>query len=83
MKTSVVSIGNSKGIRIPKVVLKELHIENEVDLSLEDNKLVIRPLKARPREGWDDAFKLMHQRGEDNLIVDETIDSQLEDWEWK
>ncbi|MCH5434723.1 AbrB/MazE/SpoVT family DNA-binding domain-containing protein, partial [Leptospira interrogans serovar Canicola] len=37
MKASVVKIGNSKGIRIPKAVLEECHIEEEVDLLIDNN----------------------------------------------
>jgi len=81
MKASVISIGNSKGIRLPKMMLKELEIEGEVDLSIENEKIIIKPLKDKPREGWDKAFALMHKRGDDALLMSEHIDSQMEDWE--
>jgi len=61
MRASVVKIGNSKGIRIPKAVLEECHIEEEVDLLIDKNKIIIVPLKAKPRDGWEKHFKVMSE----------------------
>lgn len=83
MKTKLVSIGNSKGIRIPMAILKQFNIENEVDLEVKKEKIVIKPIKTKPREGWENAFRLMHERKDDVLLLDETIDSAIENWEWK
>ncbi len=83
MKTKLVSIGNSKGIRIPMAILKQFNIENEVDLEVKKQKIVIKPIKTKPREGWENAFRLMHERKDDVLLLDETIDSAIENWEWK
>ena len=83
MKTKLISIGNSKGIRIPKVVLQECNIENDVELKVEKDRIIIKPLKQKPRQKWDRAFKLMHERKEDALVIDEALDMEMEDWEWK
>lgn len=83
MKTKLVSIGNSKGIRIPMAILKQFNIENEVDLEVKKETIVIKPIKTKPREGWENAFRLMHERKDDVLLIDETIDSAIENWEWK
>lgn len=40
-------------------------------------------MKTKPREGWENAFRLMRERKEDVLLIDETIDSTIENWEWK
>lgn len=82
MKTSIVQIGNSKGIRIPKTVLAECHIEDEVDLQIEDNKIIITPYKNKPRIGWEDQFKAMAERKEDQLLVSDSVDLDAKDWEW-
>ncbi|MBM9548926.1 AbrB/MazE/SpoVT family DNA-binding domain-containing protein [Leptospira sp. 201903074] len=82
MKTSIVQIGNSKGIRIPKTVLAECHIEDEVDLQIEDNKITITPYKNKPRLGWEDQFKAMAERKEDQLLVPDSVDLDSKDWEW-
>jgi len=83
MKANIVSIGNSKGIRIPKTLLKQFNFHDQVDLEIKKEGLVIKPVKGKPREGWDRAFKLMHERKEDALLIDERIDFEVEGWEWK
>jgi antitoxin MazE len=81
MKVNIISIGNSKGIRIPKTLLEQVHLNKEADLVVEGNKLVIRPLK-KAREGWDKAFKSMHVKKEDVLLIDDSIDIDMKNWEW-
>ncbi len=44
MRLQVVEIGNSKGIRIPQAILKQVHFENEVDLDVSEGKIVLRRL---------------------------------------
>lgn len=74
MKTSIVAIGNSKGIRIPKVFLEECEMQNDVEIQKQGKNIVIKPVKARPRQGWDEAFGLMHRRGDDKLLMDEGVE---------
>lgn len=83
MKANIVSIGNSKGIRIPKILLQQFNFHNQVDLEVEKEGIVIKPIKGKPREGWDKAFKMMHERKEDALLIDEKVDFEMEGWEWK
>jgi antitoxin MazE len=82
MKVNIVEIGNSKGIRIPAPMLRQLDIESQVELKVEKNQIILRPIKNKPRDGWDKAFKLMHER-KDDAILDKGIDAEMEDWEWK
>ena len=81
MKANIVSAGNSKGIRIPKAMLKQLNIHNHVEIKVENKVIVIKPIKDKPREGWDRAFKMMHERKEDALFIDEKTDFEVEGWE--
>jgi antitoxin MazE len=69
MIISVVQIGNSKGIRIPKYVLEELNIQDAVDLRITDDRLVVSPIKKKPRSGWGAAFKAMHESGDDRQLL--------------
>jgi antitoxin MazE len=80
MLAHLVSIGNSKGIRIPATLLRQYNIQEDVELVPGENEIIIRPISRKPREGWDDAFKLMHAQGDDALLVDDVLDG--EDWEW-
>jgi len=82
MKVNIISIGNSKGIRIPKSILDQCNFNTEAELEVENNKLVIKPIKKRISEGWDKAFKLLHERKEDALLLDDSLDIEMKNWEW-
>ena len=82
MKTHVVPIGNSRGIRIPKTVLELCHIHNVVNLTVKGETIVIQPIKHRPREGWDAAFRRMHEHGDDRLLISDRLDLDVGSWEW-
>lgn len=82
MKVNIVSIGNSKGIRIPKSVLEQCSFNNEADLEVENNKIIIKPVRKKARGGWDKAFKLMHDRKEDTLLLHDALDVEMKNWEW-
>ena len=83
MKTNIVRIGNSRGIRIPKSVLEQCQLQDEVELEVRDKQLLIRPTTAR-RGGWDAAFKKMHQQEDDALLDQETSAlSQWDNTEWE
>ena len=70
MKTRVVRIGNSRGVRIPTVLLEQTGLPDEVEIGAKGDSLVIRPA-YRPRSGWAAAFQEMAARGDDRLL-DET-----------
>jgi antitoxin MazE len=67
MKTRIVRIGNSRGVRIPKPLLEQTGLRGEVEITAEDGSLVIRSAR-RPREGWAAAFEEMARRGDDALL---------------
>jgi len=79
---NVVQIGNSKGIRIPKAILKQCQIEDQVDLEVEDGKIILKARKKTPRKGWEKAFKAMAPNQDDALLIDDNIDVEMDDWEW-
>lgn len=85
MRTRIVKIGNSQGVRIPKALLEESGLSGEVELSVQDGTLVIAQA-GQPRQGWAEAFREMAQRGDDELLDgDETTLTAFdeESWEWK
>jgi antitoxin MazE len=81
VKARVVRIGNSRGIRIPKVWLAQLDIGEEVELSMEKDKMTVRPARGA-REGWAEAFRDMAARGDDRLL-DEPTPTKWEEVEWE
>jgi antitoxin MazE len=85
MKARIVKIGNSQGIRIPKPFLHQTGLGGEVEISMEDNRLVIGPAH-RTRAGWAESFKAMAKLGEDHLLEGKSAlptDWEEEGWEWK
>lgn len=67
MKTRIVAIGSSRGIRIPKSLLEQTGLSGEVEISAEAYALVIRPIK-KPRGDWAKAFQKMARNGDDALL---------------
>jgi antitoxin MazE len=82
IRANLVRIGNSRGIRIPKSLIDECHLEDAVELSVVDGSLVVRPA-PKAREGWDAAFERMAEHGDDSLL-DPDISSEFDatEWEW-
>ena len=84
MKANIVRIGNSRGIRIPKALLRETHLPDEVELEAHGAQIVIRPAQ-RARDGWDARFSAMAAAGDDTLLVADgaALSSwDKEEWEW-
>ena len=85
MKTKVVKIGNSRGIRIPKSLIHESGLKNEVELEVNEGQIIIKPI-FRARESWDTAFKKMAKKQDDILLDNKSLLSQSrwdqEEWEW-
>jgi len=80
MLVRLVSIGNSKGVRIPAALLRQYGLSDTVELLPGKDEITIRPARGTPREGWDQAFATMHTAGDDALLLDDVLDQ--EDWEW-
>jgi antitoxin MazE len=83
VKTKVVRIGNSRGIRIPKIILDQYHINDEVEMETKNDCLIIKSSYSA-REGWGKAFKEMHENQEDVLMIDDSMTNEFdeEEWEW-
>ena len=82
-KTGIVNIGNSRGIRVPKVLLEQAQLPDEVELHAEPGRLVI-PAMRRPRTGWTKAARAMRERAHDALLDARTPTLfDREEWEWK
>ena len=80
MELSIVQIGNSKGIRLSKTILEKYDIKDTVEVILEKGYIVLKP-KTTPRKGWDKAFKKMHDRGDDNMVIKDVFeDENPEEW---
>ncbi len=83
MKTNIVTIGNSQGIRIPKILLEQSKLRGEVELEVKGDSIVILPAR-KPRENWDEEFqKALAETGDDEIFGgDVQNDFDEEEWEW-
>jgi len=80
MELSVIHVGNSKGIRLPKALLEKYKITDQVELILEKDYIILKP-KTEPRVGWEEAFKRMKAAGDDALLMDDVFeDENLDEW---
>lgn len=81
MKTRIVRIGNSKGVRLPKPLLAESGLSDEVEIRARDGAIFISRARS-PRAGWRDAARLARKRDDDRL-VDEPVSTRFDDEDWK
>jgi antitoxin MazE len=82
IRTRIVKIGNSQGIRIPKLLLEQSGIHAEVEIEVQGDRITIRSA-SRLRSGWDEAFAAMSEQ-QDDVLLDEvsTTDWDRVEWEW-
>ncbi len=84
MRARIIKIGNSQGIRIPKVLLAQTKLSEEVELEVQDEQIVIRSA-SHPRQGWEEAFRAMAKHG-DNQLLDRDLTGQSQwdksEWQW-
>ena len=82
MKTNIINIGNSQGIILPAMLLKQLKLSNKstVELEVNDGKIIIKP---EPRQGWAEAAKQMNDAGDDQLLLgDFQNEFEKDEWTW-
>ena len=85
MRSRIVKIGNSRGVRIPKPIIEQTGLVDEVDIQMVGNRLIIVPV-VRPREHWEESFRKMTEKGDDALLDGDTYTPTVWDdreWEWK
>ncbi|MFA4836884.1 MAG: AbrB/MazE/SpoVT family DNA-binding domain-containing protein [Dehalococcoidia bacterium] len=83
-KTRIVKIGNSRGIRIPKLLLEQAALGDEIEIEVQGDQLVVRSVRG-PRQGWDERFAEMAGLGDDRLLDSEVISLSnwdKDEWEW-
>lgn len=81
----LIKIGNSQGIRIPKPLIQQAHLEGkDLDLQVVNQGILVTPSK-KPREGWEQSINsILASKGldaVDNEWLDATLTSD-ENLEW-
>jgi antitoxin MazE len=83
MKAKIVQIGNSKGIRLPKSIIVDYKLDDEVAIELREDSIVITAIKKDPRAGWEEIIKKANNKltqvEKDWLNFEDPIP---EDWTW-
>jgi antitoxin MazE len=80
MKTKIIRIGNSRGVRIPKPLLEQAGLEDQVILRVVEDGIVIESAE-KPRANWAEAARALCDRAEDGLL-DEMVLSDFDESEW-
>ena len=81
VKSRLIRIGNSRGVRLPKPLIEEAGLDEEVEVQVRGSAVVISS-RAAPRTGWADAARLMRERG-DNGLLDAPTRTRFDDKEWR
>jgi antitoxin MazE len=82
MKTDLIRIGNSRGIRIPKPLIEQCGFGNAVELRVENECIIISPDRF-PREGWEEQFRSVKPSASDELLLDVSANEfDRKEWRW-
>ena len=81
MKARLVRIGNSRGVRLPKPVIEDARLSEDLEIRVIDGAVVITSV-VRPRSGCADAARTARDRGDDRP-PDETPSTRFDDEEWR
>ena len=85
--TTLTKIGNSHGIRIPKPLIQQAHLENvNLEFEVVENGLLIKPVKDTSRDTWKENIEKVLSKNknasDDGVLEDFLNDSDLEEWQW-
>lgn len=83
MKTTLISIGNSRGVRIPKPFIEQCHLTEEIEIDVQDHRIIIHS-PHRARSSWDNAFAAMAKNMDDKMLDKHSQTHWDEkEWQWK
>ena len=81
MRSKLVRIGNSRGVRLPKLMIDEAGLADQVELRVREGAIIISPASG-PRDGWAKAAKQLRQ-GQEDRLVDDLTPTRFDDDEWQ
>jgi len=80
METTIIKIGNSKGLRLSKTILEKYNIKDKVEMILEEGQIILKPIRS-PRKNWGKAFEEMRKNNDDLLLFNDVFeDENFEEW---
>jgi antitoxin MazE len=84
--TTLIRIGNSQGVRIPKPIIKQANLENsEIEFEITQDGLLLKPIKKNIRRNWEENIKntLSNNKNiKDEGLLEDLLDEELDSWEW-
>lgn len=83
LELKIVPVGASKGLRIPKAVLLQCDMKDEVEVEVLDKCFIVKAKKDGNRKEWEEYMKKMKKRGEDKLLIDDDLDMDIQELEWE
>jgi antitoxin MazE len=81
MKARLVQIGNSRGVRLPKPMIEEAGLNDDVDIHVKEGSIIITS-NLKPRSDWADSAKLLHDRNDD-VLIDSSSSTVFDETEWQ
>ena len=84
MEPKLIKVGNSKGVIIPAKILQLVDLEERLQITVEENRIILAPVKERPRQGWEEAIVAeIEKNGQpENLLPQDLDDTENEEWTW-
>jgi antitoxin MazE len=84
MKATLIQIGKSRGVRIPKPFIQQCGLSEQVEIDVRDRVILIHSPR-HPRAGWGKAFAQVARLGDDKLLDSQNTATQWdnEEWQWK
>ena len=80
METTIIKIGNSKGLRLRKTILEKYNIKDKVEMILEEGQIILKPISS-PRKNWGKAFEELRKNNDDLLLFNDVFeDENFEEW---
>ena len=68
MQVAIRTMGNSRGVLIPKPILEQTGLVDAADLQVVNGVIEIRPFRRNPREGWAADSQRVAQSNDDALV---------------
>jgi len=81
MKAKLVQIGNSRGIRLPKPMIEEAGLKDDVDIHVKERSIIITS-NVKPRSDWANSAKQLHDRNDD-VLIDSGSPTDFDETEWQ
>ncbi len=85
LTAKLIAIGNSRGVRLPKELIAQAGLEDEIELIVRDGEIILAN-RRHPREGWAKAFEEAAARGElelddeDKAWIETSLTDELDEW---